>query len=177
MLDIVCFVPCPWSMNVHKAFEDYVNLWYVENWMCLLEALWKYTPTPSFLVPNYKCKKKYGTQHIVQNICISRHENLPKAYTTFHVGYIVCWCLKKEMLTMCFDIRCRKTYILSLSFSQLLKKKVDYLLWSLSTRHKRPIVIIVEVQYELGNGKLTHMIINRCWMIPYLISAKNIHIS
>ena len=34
--------------------------------------------------------------------------------TTFHVGYIVCWCLKKEMWTMCFDIRCRKTYILSL---------------------------------------------------------------
>ena len=52
--------------------------------------------------------------------------------------------------------------ISSLSFSQLLKKKVDYLLWSLSTRHKRPIVIIVEVQYELGDGKLTHMIINRC---------------
>ena len=96
--------------------------------------------------------------------------------TTFHVGYIVCWCLKKEMLTMCFDIRCRKTYILSHSHS-FLRKKVDYLLWSLSTRHKRPIVIIVEVQYELGNGKLTHMIINRCWMIPYLISAKNIHIS
>ena len=98
------------------------------------------------------------------------------------IHYISCgiYCLlmfkKRNVDYVCFDIRCRKTYILSLSFSQLLKKKVDYLLWSLSTRHKRPIVIIVEVQYELGNGKLTHMIINRCWMIPYLISAKNIHI-
>ena len=176
MLDIVCLVPCPWSMNVHKAFEDYVNLWYVENWMCLLEALWKYTPTLFFGPKLQKCKK-YGTQHIVQNICISRHENLPKAYNYISCGiYCLLWCLKKEMLTMCFDIRCRKTYILSHSHS-FLRKKVDYLLWSLSTRHKRPIVIIVEVQYELGNGKLTHMIINRCWMIPYLISAKNIHIS
>ena len=125
MLDIVCFVPCPWSMNVHKAFEDYVNLWYVENWMCLLEALWKHTPTPSFWSQTRNAKK-YGTQHIVQNICISRHENLPKAYTTFHVGYIVCWCLKKEMLTMCFDIRCRKTYILSHSHSFLRKKLTIY---------------------------------------------------
>ena len=175
MLDIVCFMPCPWSMNVHKAFEDYVNLWYVENWMCLLEALWKYTPTPSFLVPNYKCKKirhpTYCSKHMY-----TKAWKFAKGIHYISCGiYCLLWCLKKR-LTMCFDIRCRKTYILSHSHS-FLRKKVDYLLWSLSTRHKRPIVIIVEVQYELGNGKLTHMIINRCWMIPYLISAKNVHIS
>ena len=40
--------------------------------------------------------------------------------------YCLLWCLKKEMLTMCFDIRCRKTYILSHSHSFLRKKLTIY---------------------------------------------------
>ena len=122
MLDIVCFVPCPWSMNVHKAFEDYVNLWYVENWMCLLEALWKYTPTLFFWSQTTNAKSVASNilfkTYVYQGMKICQRHT-----TTFHVGYIVCWCLKKEMLTMCVLIYDVGKLISSLSFSQLLKKK------------------------------------------------------
>ena len=125
MLDIVCFVSCPWSMNVHKAFEDYVNLWYVENWMCPLEALWKYTPT-LFFGPKLQMQKSTAPNILLKTYGYQGMKICQRHTTTFHVAYIVCWCLKKEMLTLCFDIRCRKTYILSHSHSFLRKKLTIY---------------------------------------------------
>ena len=52
---------------------------------------WSQTTNAKSMAPNILFKT-----YVYQGMKICQRHT-----TTFHVGYIVCWCLKKEMLTMC----------------------------------------------------------------------------